>query len=306
MLVVVAGATGNLGQKLVESLLSRGHQVRVISRNASKLDPALRGRLESFIESSGYDDIPAINSACSGVDAVISTYAGAPELQLEGNLLLLRAAERAGVKRFMPATWNYDWRKLSLGQHESYDAYISLYNHINKSSAIKPIYILCGGLAEVLFSVPGHGDFSPKNHGNWDPEKKRFEIWGTGDEIWHWTTEKDAAEFSAEIIGRDDAAEGGFWSVCSGANTLKEVASKYEEVKGTKVQIDFVGSVEDLRSKALKARTQGSATKFWPYIGYFYQLYTVDGTWTLNELDNGKLNVRTTSLGDFLQSNPSI
>ncbi|EMT69352.1 hypothetical protein FOC4_h10016918, partial [Fusarium odoratissimum] len=37
MLVLVAGATGNLGQKLIDSLYSRGHQVRGPGRNPHKI-----------------------------------------------------------------------------------------------------------------------------------------------------------------------------------------------------------------------------------------------------------------------------
>lgn len=43
-------------------------------------------------------DIAALERAVDGVDAVVCAYAGLPELALEGQLLLLRAAERAGVK----------------------------------------------------------------------------------------------------------------------------------------------------------------------------------------------------------------
>ncbi|RSL38349.1 hypothetical protein CEP53_014944 [Fusarium sp. AF-6] len=73
------------------------------------------------------------------------------------------------------------------------------------TSTIKPIWILTGGLTEVYFSIPGHDNFSPAYNGPWDPENKTVDIWGTGDETWDLTTEKDAAEFSAEVIQRDDA-----------------------------------------------------------------------------------------------------
>lgn len=306
MLVLVAGGTGNVGQKLVDSLLARGHQVRVVARTPSKMDLTLLERLESFFQSSTYYDIPALDHACSGVDAVICAFNGGTEIQVEGQLLLLRAAERAGVKRFMVAAWNYDWRNMSLGDHESYDGYISLRNHIDKTSSVKPLYVLTGVLAEVLFSAPGRVSFLPENNGAWDPKGMRMEIWGTGDEIWHWTTEKDVAEFSAAIIERDDAPEGGFSTVASDSGSLKDIASIYEKARNTKVQLDFKGSVEDLRAKALEGRAKGSPKNFWTYIGYFYQLYTIDGTWVLGELDNEKLGVRGTPLTEFLEANPEL
>ena len=306
MLVLVAGATGNVGQHLIDSLIDRGHQVRALARNPSKLPAQKLQKLESFITSKEYYDIDALNRACTGVDAIICAYAGIPELQLDAQLLLLRAAERAGVTRYISSSWNYDWRDLPLGMQESYDPFICFRRHVDLSSSIRPIYIFCGILAEVLFSVPGHGDFSPANHGVWDPKSKKMEIYGTGNELWHWTTEKDAAEFAAAIIQRDDAAQGGFWTVCSGVNTLPDIASIYERVKGCKVNVQYKGSVSDLRHNALEARKQGSEKNPWSYIGWFYQLHTVDGTWTLKDLQNDLLDVKTTPLEDFLRSSQSI
>ncbi|KAL6407464.1 hypothetical protein AUP68_10296 [Ilyonectria robusta] len=193
MLVLVTGVTGNLGLHLIESLVSRGHQL---------------SKLESFVEIKNYYDTDALDTACAGVDAVICAYAGTPLMHLDAQLILLRAAERAGVTRFHAASWNCDWRELKIGMHQSYDACIAFYQQAKLTSSIKPIYILTGGLTEVYFSLPGHGNFSPAYNGPWDPEKKTLDIWGTGDETWNLTTEKDAAEFSAEVIQRDDAPEG--------------------------------------------------------------------------------------------------
>ncbi|VUC32992.1 unnamed protein product [Clonostachys rosea] len=302
MLVVIAGATGNLGQKLIDSFFNRGHSVRALARNPSTISSSKRSLLEGIITSSTYYDIDALDRACKGVDAVVCAYSGIPELQLEGQLLLLRAAERAGVKRFLSASWNYDWSSMTLGQQESYDPYISFRRHVETSSPIKPVYIFCGVLAEVLFSLPGHGDFSPKNHGVWDPATKTMEIWGTGEEQWQWTTERDAAEFAAQIMQREDAIHGGFWRVCSGSHTLREVAATYEKVKRAEVQVVKKGTIEELRACALEARAQGSPRDFWSYVGWFYQLYTVAGTWSLKTLDNDRLNVTATSLEDFIRT----
>jgi nucleoside-diphosphate-sugar epimerase len=306
MLVLVTGITGNVGKHLIDSLTARGHQVRGAARNYDKLDESLRKKLHDFVPLTTYWDVEALDRACSRADAVICAYNGAPEMLMDAQLLLLRAADRAGIKRFIAATWNYDWTKMEFGEHESYDPNILFSSHVKMTSDIKPTYIFSGVLAEVLFSVPGHGDFSPKNNGVWDPEKKSFEVWGTGNETWHWTTERDAADFAAAIVGRDDTPEGGFWSVCSGEHTLIELAKIYERVKGRKVIINQRGSTEELRARALDARSKASRKNFYEYIGWFYQLFTVDRKWVLGNLDNDKLDTKVTSAEAFLESNPSI
>lgn len=141
MLVLVAGATGNIGKHLIDSVADRGHQVRALGRNPSKLPQEKLKRLESFVSSKAYYDVDALDYACTGVDAVIIAYGPLPELQLEGQLMLIRATERAGVTRVIAASWTYDWSNMPLGLHESLDPYISLRNQVELSSTIKPIYI---------------------------------------------------------------------------------------------------------------------------------------------------------------------
>ncbi|KAH7190604.1 hypothetical protein BKA60DRAFT_664019 [Fusarium oxysporum] len=245
MLVLVAGATGNLGQKLIDSLYSRGHQVR-----------ARRDKLECFVQSEPYYGVPAIESACKGVDAVICAYTGIPESSLDGQLLLLRAVERVGIKKYVAASWNFDWKNMNLGVHERYDAYIAFRNQGELSSDVTPNSFFTRVLAEVLFSLPGHGDFSPANNGAWDPKRKAMEILGT--------------------------------------------------VRNCHVDIRKSGDEEELRKIALEARRQGTRRFFWPYIGWFYQLFTTDRLWVLEELDNDKLYVKTSSLKEFLRQCPQL
>ena len=315
MLVLVVGVTGNIGQKLIPSLRRRGHQVRGLGRNPQKLSRELYDQLESFVTSKAFWDVPAMEAACAGpVDAIINTYPGTPEMTVEAQLLLLRAAERAGVRIFVASSWNYDWRCITLGMQESYDPYLIFRRQVELTgSKIKPSYILSGVLAEVLFGAPEYPFWTAKDHGPWNPSPdgrtdgtKALEYWGDQNVKWHWTSEADAAEFAAAIIEQPDAADGGFWTVSSGVHSLPEIAATYSRVRGVEVSVRQLGSVEELREKALEARRLNIASRFWDYIGWFYMLHTVDGTWTLGELDNGKLGVQGTSLEDFLRANPHI
>lgn len=69
-------------------------------------------------------------------DAIICAYSGIPELALEGQLLLLRAAERAGVTRFLAASWKYGWRNIVLQYEEVYDHYLAFHAQASISSSI--------------------------------------------------------------------------------------------------------------------------------------------------------------------------
>jgi hypothetical protein len=131
-----------------------------------------------------------------------------------------------------------------------------------------------------------------------------MEVWGTGDEIWHWTTVGDAAAFTVAVLEHDGAIEGGCWSVCSGANSLRELASMYSKLRGIEVDIVQLGSEDALRRKVQSAK-DGLGVKNWPfYIGYLVQLHTIDGKWALKSLDNDDLGVISTTFDDFLRLYP--
>ncbi|KAK7178440.1 hypothetical protein PSPO01_15513 [Paraphaeosphaeria sporulosa] len=306
MLVLIAGVTGNLGQKLVYSLSTRGHQVRGLGRSPEKLAAETHDLLESFVQYSNYYDVAALDRACAGVDAVICAYGMIPVLQLDGQLLLLRAAERAGIKRFVADSWTHDWRNAPLGHHESYDPYLSFRHQTELSSNIKPVYMFTGVFAETLFSIPNHGHFGVDGSNIWDMNHERIKIWGTGHEPFYWTTENDAAEFTAEIIQRDDAERGGIWNVCSGTHSLTETARLYEKERNKKVIVQMMGTVEQLREVSSKAREQGEMRRYEAYIGWSYQFHAIGGTWIFNKLDNDKLNVQPTSMEAFLKEHPEL
>ena len=303
MLILIAGATGTLGQKLIASALSRHHQVRALGRSPAKLQAPLLAQLESFIVCESYNDISTLDQACSGADAVICAYTGLPELQVDAQLLLLRSAEKAGIKKFIANSWNYDWRKLKLGQHETYDPPKCFCRQAELSSPIKPVYIFTGVLAEVLFSTL----FTTKYNGIWDPDNHQFVTYGTGNEVWHVTTYADAAEYTIEVLQLPEAADGGFFSFASFAHFTKELARIYGKARGLGVPVKLQGSVDELRKVAQTAREKGDVRRYFEYIGWFYQLYTLDGTWVLDDLDNGRFpHVKNASLEEFLGENPQI
>ncbi len=104
--VLVVGATGSLGSKVVDELLKRGKNVRALVRpttDASRLEK--RG-----VEIARGDmlDLHSLVAAMNGADAVITTAAGytrggknANDIDTIGNANLAEAAHRTGIRRFV-------------------------------------------------------------------------------------------------------------------------------------------------------------------------------------------------------------
>ncbi|QYT06331.1 NmrA domain-containing protein [Trichoderma simmonsii] len=308
MLVLIVGITGNIGLKLASALIFRGHSVRGASRSIATLPDNIRGKLESLFETKSWYDAETLRKAMKGVDAVVCAYSPIPALALEAELLLVRIMEEEGIKRFIPSIWNLDWSQLQWGDVPYYDLFLALQRQLALSSTVDVLYIFTGILAEVFFSVPGHGGFAPSNHGVWDPESspKRAEVWGSGEEKWQITTELDCADFTAELIV-DLTKRGGSYRVCSFEHSIREIASIYQDVRGVSVQLDYMGSIEDLRVTANTAVREIGLKRFWDWMGYFYQLYQLNGTCHMKQLDSKQYSsLRLTSLAEFLKDNMYI
>lgn len=106
MQVLVVGGTGTLGRQIARRALDQGHDVRCMVRTPRKA---------SFLQEWGVEltrgdllEPASLDYALDGVDAVIDAATSRPddprsiyETDWDGKLNLLRACERAGVKRFV-------------------------------------------------------------------------------------------------------------------------------------------------------------------------------------------------------------
>ena len=105
MRVTIIGGHGRTGLLLVEQLLAAGHEVVATIRNPKHMaDLVGRGAQTQMVdlEGSGFD---AIVAAIKGSDAVVFAAGSAAgetsELDRKGTLRTVRAAEKAGVKRYV-------------------------------------------------------------------------------------------------------------------------------------------------------------------------------------------------------------
>ena len=67
-MIVITGATGNTGRQAVEALLASGERVRVIGRDAKKLEPFTQKGAEAFVGK--VEDAEQMSKAFQGATAV--------------------------------------------------------------------------------------------------------------------------------------------------------------------------------------------------------------------------------------------
>lgn len=107
-MILLTGATGNVGSALLHRLVRDGHPVRALVRDPRRLGP---DRVRVQIALGDLSDASSFRNALRGIKTVIHLAAairdqerqGATieEVNALGTLRLVRAAERAGVERFV-------------------------------------------------------------------------------------------------------------------------------------------------------------------------------------------------------------
>ncbi|KAH7141122.1 hypothetical protein EDB81DRAFT_799447 [Dactylonectria macrodidyma] len=235
-----------------------------------------------------------------GVDSVISAYSSSPILDLDANLLLLRAAERAQIKVFVVSSWNNDWTNIKFGDFENYDAHIAFEKQAALTSPIKPVYFFTGIFADLIYSQYGPGGFELTE------DKGKMSYWGNGNTVkYPWSITEDIAAWTIEILINGKGVQqgkGGFFRFRSGENTVEEFAEIYEKSTGTKVDVVNEGSLEDLEVELASDRETKGRAAWFEYLPKAAVLLGNKGFWNWEERDNLDHVKAPTSLESWLKS----
>ncbi|KAI1497601.1 hypothetical protein F5X99DRAFT_396342 [Biscogniauxia marginata] len=300
MLVLIAGITGMCGQAVAKAALSQGHKVRGSGRSPDKLDSKTASQLEGFVQTKDMLDTAALDKAVSGVDAVVCALNNAPEVIVAGQLALLWAAERAGVKIFHAASWNYDWTKLQPGDHENYDAYLAFKRTAELTSAIKLIYGFTGGILEWSWYYSDRG--TPI-----DTKSRTISYFGDGTQQSIWITVDDLTAYTLKAITAPEAANGGNYYVESFRCTWLEMGETYGKVRGIQIKGVSVGDENALNGMLQGARQATSPRDWRTYIGLAYAKLFFNPALLHEPTDSKKWSdIKQTSLKEWFEQHPDV
>ncbi len=120
--IVLAGATGDLGGRVARALMDRGATVRALVRPSSPADKVAALRQQKIeIAEVDFGNVEDVAKAYAGADCVVSTLSGLRDVIVDTQTVLLRAAVQAGVPRFIPSDYSIDFTKLPIGSNRNLD-----------------------------------------------------------------------------------------------------------------------------------------------------------------------------------------
>ena len=290
-IIVLAGATGNLGGRIARALLKRGGKLRAVVRHKS--DPekveALR-KLGATIAEADFGSTPGLAEACTGGSCVISALSGLREVIVETQTLLLDAAVKAGVPRFIPSDYSVDFTKLPPGTNRNLDLRREFHERLDKAP-IAATSILNGMFTDLLTGEAPMILF----------KFKRIVYWEDADQRLDFTTMDDSAEFIAAAAL--DASTPRILRIAGDQISAREMAAAVSDVTGENFRLFRAGGLGRLSTliKITRAVLFKSKALYPPWQGmqYFHNMFS--GLAKLEPLDNDRYpGIKWTTVHDFI------
>ena len=186
-IIVVAGATGNLGGKIVKALLALDVEVRAIVRletDLKKIKNLEQNGVKVFqVDTSNQSEI---SKHCIGAHCFVSALAGLRETVIDAQKIFLDAAVEANVRRFIPSDYSSDFTNLKEGKNRNLDFRRKFHEYLDKTP-IKATTIFNGPFMDLLTTDMPLILF----------KQKWILCWGNANQILEFTTTDNVAEFAA-------------------------------------------------------------------------------------------------------------
>lgn len=290
--ILLAGATGDLGSRIAQALRARGAAVHALLRPESS--PDSRSRLEASgvtVVTADLDDLAALTAAGVGASCVVSALNGLRDVIIDRQSVLIDAAARAGVPRFISSDFSSDYTRSEPGHNRNFDLrreFADLADH----APIAVTSIFNGAFMDLL------GGEMPLIQ----PRLRSVLYWGSRDQPLDFTTRADTAAYTAAAALDDTTPR--VLRIAGDTVTATDIAAAMTQLTGTTYRTRRAGTIGGLKVLIPLIRRLAPAKPdpiFPAWQGMQYALDMFSGTVQLRHLDNDRYpDLRWTSLLDRL------
>lgn len=291
--IFVAGATGLLGGRIVGALLDQGASVRALVRPGVDAEKkaaisALQARGLEVVEGDITDPAGRLADAIGDAATVVSAVQGGPEVIVDGQANLVRAAEKAGAGRFIPSDFAVDVTRLEDGDNFMIDwrrraaaAY--------RDADIAVVSVLNGAFYEVMLGFMGIVDW----------ERGTLSHWGDPDQPLDLTSVSDTAAYTAAAALDPHAT--GTLRFAGEVVSFRRFHEAVERGSGRRLELRNLGTADELRAE-IERRARLTENPF-DYVALQYQWCMVSGKAKFETLDNARYpQVKPVSVADFVRA----
>ncbi len=290
-IIVLAGAAGDLGTRIAKALVIRGATVRALVRADASLEDNERiTALGVTLAPANVTDVTSVAAACKGAACVVSALNGLDDVIIDRQSVLLDAAVKAGVPRFISSDYSADFTKTKPGDNRNFDLRRAFMARADQAP-IKVTSVLNGAFMDML------GAEMPIIQ----PRIRRVLYWGNADQPLDFTSKNDVAAYTAAAALDDEAPR--ILRVAGETVSAKGLAAAMSDVTGERYRTLRVGGVGSLgvliRVAKRVAPGPGEAFPAWQGMQYMRDMFS--GRGQLRPLDNDRYpELRWTSVREQL------
>ena len=293
-IVALAGTGGDLGGRIAKALVARGARLRALIRPDTHADE--RARLENLgasLAEADPHDMAAMASACDGVSCVVSALNGLWDVVVARQTVLIDAAVKAGVPRFVPSDYSEDFTQTRPGTNRNLDLRRDFMRVADAAAPLRVTSVLNGAFMDML------GREMPIIQ----PAIHRVLYWNSPDQPLDFTTMDDTAAYVAAAALDPETPR---WLRIAGDSvSARDIAAIMSSVTGEAYKPLWAGNTASLNGMIALTRllVPGSDEPFPPWQGMQYMRDQFSGRGKLNSTQNDRYpDLDWTSVSDLLVS----
>ena len=290
--ILVAGATGNLGTKIVDELLKLNVHVKALVRaqtDTSKINNLAKKKVEICqVKAFSIDEIAKF---CEGVDCVVSVLAGFEDTIFDAQKILVQAAIQAKVPRFIPSDFSTDFTNLIYGKNRNLDFRKKFHDYLNQQP-IKATSIFNGAFMELTT-----GDMPLILF-----EKKKVLSWGDANIKMDFTTTYNIATYTAYAALDDTTPR--YLRIAGDSLSCNNVSDVMSQLTNSPYKIFKPGGIGLFNVIISVANFfDFSKKELYPaWQGMQYMRDMMEGRAVINKHDNDRYSVAWTRLKEYINT----
>jgi uncharacterized protein YbjT (DUF2867 family) len=293
MIVAVAGGGGDLGGRIIKALVKRGAKVRALVRHdANETEIKKIGSLGADVIAANAFDTDAMANALTGVSCVVSALNGLREVIIVRQTILLSAAVKAGIPRFISSDYSEDFTTTIPGDNRNLD--------------LRREFMVIADRAPIAVTSILNGAFMDMLGAEMPIIQKGMKCvlyWHSAKQLLDFTTKDNVAAYTAAAALDDNTPR--ILRIAGDSVNVQQIAQAMTEVSGAAYRPQWVGGlgVLSLMIRIAKLVAPQPAEPFPPWQGMQYMRDMFSGRGKLQGLDRERYpNLAWTSVREHLET----
>ncbi len=291
--VALVGGTGHLGTLIANNLLETPEtELRLLVRADGRGKVSGLEKRGARIVEGSLEVEDALKTLCEGVSTVVSAVQGGPDVIVEGQSRLLRAARDAGARRFVPSDYSLDMFKVTPGHIPTSDMRRRFASVADaERGQVEVVHVLNGGFLDrgVLFGFIRLIDVTTQT----------AYVWGEGKQPMDWTTYADTARFTAQVAV-DQRPVPPVFSIAGDVVDFVGLVRAYELGSGKKLKVERLGSLADLDARIDQLR-KAEPANIHAWLPLAYSRAMLNGEAKLERLMNDRYpSIQPTTVREYV------